>query len=104
MGVTPRELVSLIFLESFLLCLAAALLGLGAGWLVSSAAGQHGIDLGSLTSQNRYFVVSGVVRPRVTPAGLYLPFVISLAVSTASSYLPARFAASRITVKTLRFQ
>jgi putative ABC transport system permease protein len=104
MGVRPGELILLIFLESFLLCLSAGLLGIGVGWIISVLTAHYGIDLASLTSNNRYFVVSGVVKPRVTASGIYLPFIISLVISTLSSYLPARIASKRITAETLRFQ
>jgi ABC-type lipoprotein release transport system permease subunit len=66
-------------------------------------AAHWGIDLGAFTSHNRYFVISGIVRPRMTLPGLYWPLLMALAVSLLSSYLPARAAARKITAETLRF-
>lgn len=103
MGVTPRELVALIFLESFTICVFATGMGLFMGWLITEVVAQYGIDFSYFTSHNRYFVVSGIVYPRITIAGLYLPAVISVAVSLISSYLPARIAGKRVTAETLRF-
>jgi len=104
MGATPGELILLVFLENFLLCLLATFAGLAAGWLLSAAAAYHGIDLGAFTSHNQYFVVSGVVHPRVTLSGLYMPALIAIVISAVSSYIPTRIAAGKITVETLRFE
>lgn len=103
MGTTPGELVLLIFLESFMVCATATVAGLALGWLLTGITAHYGIDLSSFTSHNRYFVMSGIVRPRMTFAGLYWPFVMALVVSLVSSYLPARVAARKITAETLRF-
>lgn len=103
MGMTPGELVFLIFLESFMVCMAATVLGLALGWFLTGVTAHWGIDLGAFTSHNRYFVISGVVRPRTTLPGLCWPLLMALAVSLLSSYLPARVAARRITAETLRF-
>jgi len=103
MGVTPRELVGLIFLESFLVCLAATLLGLVLGWISITLFAQVGIDFSSLTSHNRYFVVSGLVRPRAVAASFLWPGILSVIVAVISSYLPTRLAARQAASETLRF-
>lgn len=103
MGVTPRELVGLIFLESFLVCLAATLLGLFFGWVLIQIFAQVGIDFSSLTSHNRYFVVTGLVKPRAIPASFIWPGILSLIISIISSYLPTRIAARKAASETLRY-
>jgi len=103
MGVTPRELVGLVFLESFMVCFAATLVGLVLGWMVIHLFAQVGIDFGSLTSHNRYFVVSGLVKPRAVPASFYWPGILSLIVSIISAYLPTRIAARKAASETLRY-
>ena len=103
MAVTPRELVGLIFLESFLVCLAATVLGLVSGWIVIHLFAQVGIDFSSLTSHNRYFVVSGMVKPRAVAASFTWPGILSLIVSVISSYLPTRIAACKAASETLRY-
>jgi ABC-type antimicrobial peptide transport system permease subunit len=103
MGVTPKELMGLIFLESFMVCFVATLIGLAMGWIFSHIMAYNGIDFSSLTSHNRYFVVSGLVRPRVTLESIYWPGLLSIIVSIISSYLPTRIAAAKTTTETLRF-
>ncbi len=103
MGVTPRELVGLIFLESFLVCLAATLFGLICGGIVIHLFAQVGIDFSSLTSHNRYFVVTGLVKPRAVAASFIWPGTLSLIVSIISSFLPTRIAARKAASETLRY-
>lgn len=103
MGVTPRELLGLIFLESFMVCFAATLVGLGIGWLATQIFAAIGIDFSGMTSHNRYFIVSGLVRPRTTMASLYWPGLLSMIVSVISSYLPTRIAARKAASETLRY-
>ncbi|UCG78924.1 MAG: ABC transporter permease [Nitrospirota bacterium] len=103
MGVTPRELVFLVFLESFMICIAAAAAGLVVGWALTGIIAQFGIDLSHFTSHNRYFVVSGIIYPRITAAGLYWPAMIAVFTSLVASYLPARIVSRKITAETLRF-
>jgi ABC-type lipoprotein release transport system permease subunit len=102
MGLRPGELEVLVFLESFLVCLAATALGLTAGWLLTELLGVTGIDLTRWTSHNRYFLVTGVVHPRTTPAGLVWPAGVALAVSLLAAYLPTRICRRRSTADLLR--
>lgn len=103
MGVTPRELIRLIFLESFIVCFTATIMGLLIGWFITNMFAGVGIDFGSLTSHNRYFIVSGLVKPRVTLASLYWPGIMAIIISVVSSYLPTRIAAKKVTSETLRY-
>jgi ABC-type lipoprotein release transport system permease subunit len=103
MGVTPKELVGLVFLESFMVCLAATLIGLFMGWLLTLMVAHWGIDFSSLTSHNRYFIVTGLVRPRATLESIYWPGILAVMASIVSSYLPTRIAAQKTTSETLRF-
>ena len=103
MGVTPGELVGLVFLESFMVCFAATLMGLGLGWTITQMFAATGIDFSGLTSHNRYFIVSGLVRPRTTLASFYWPGILSMIVSIISSYLPTRIAARKTAGETLRY-
>ena len=103
MGTTPKEIILLIFFESFFVCFIVTIAGLIVGYILSVSISYYGIDFSALTSHNRYFVVSGIVRPRVTLSGLYWPGLLSITVSIISSYIPARIAARKITAETLRF-
>jgi ABC-type lipoprotein release transport system permease subunit len=103
MGVTPKELVGLVFLESFIVCIAATVIGLFMGWILTLIVAHWGIDFSSLTSHNRYFIVTGLVRPRATLESIYWPGILSIVASIVSSYLPTRIAAQKTTSETLRF-
>ena len=103
MGVTPKELVGLVFLESFMVCLAATLIGLFLGWVLTVVVAVWGIDFSSLTSHNRYFIVTGLVRPRATLESIYWPGLLSILAAVVSAYLPTRLAAKKTTSETLRF-
>jgi ABC-type lipoprotein release transport system permease subunit len=102
MGLRPAELETLVFLESFTICLAATVLGLLAGWLLTDLLGATGIDLTRWTSHNRYFLVTGVVRPRIAASDLIGPAGISLFVSLLAAYLPTRICRRRSTADLLR--
>lgn len=102
MGLRPAELETLVFLESFTICLAATVLGLAAGWLLTDLLGMTGIDLTRWTSHNRYFLVTGVVHPRIAASGLLWPTGIALLVSLLAAYLPTRICRRRSTADLLR--
>jgi len=101
MGVTPRELVLLLFLESFILAVIATLIGLAVGWGLSELIAWYGIDFTAMTSSNQYFVMDAVSRPRVTLAGLWQPGALALGVSLLSAWLPARIAGRRMATEGL---
>jgi ABC-type lipoprotein release transport system permease subunit len=85
MGITPGETALLIFSQVILLNLLAAAAGILLGTAVTAFAAGTGIDLSGFTSHNQYFVVSGVIVPRLTvfsllpPPGLALVFCLAAA-------------------------
>jgi len=90
MGVTPKETGFLIFTEVAGLNLAASLLGVIAGITVVLIVRQlGGLDLTAFTSHNQYFVVSGVIQPRLTPFSLLLPPAVGFLFSLAAAVWPA---------------
>ncbi len=103
MGMTPRELMLLIFLESFIVCLIATAVGLLVGCGLTGAAARHGIDINAFTSHNQYFVVTSLIRPRLTLGGVCWMVLLSTVVSLVSASLPTRIAARKVTAETLRF-
>lgn len=78
MGVTPSETVMLIFSEVILLNVIASLSGTLAGLTAVFISNRTGIDLSGFTSHNPYFVVSGLILPRLTPFLLFLPSILTL--------------------------
>lgn len=88
MGVTAREMASLITAEVVMLNLAASCLGVLVGAVAVFLFQRTGIDLTMLTSENRYFAVSGVVFPRLTAHSLWVPPGAALLSSLVASVWP----------------
>jgi len=86
---SPQEIGCLIVVEVILMNLAALSIGVLAGVVLVFIASHSGIDLAYFTSHNRYFVVSGVVFPRLTFFSLCLPPLLALFFSLASAVWPA---------------
>ena len=89
MGATPQEIGCLIVVEVILMNLAALSIGVLIGVVLVFIASHSGINLTYFTSHNRYFVVSGVVFPRLTFFSLCLPPMLALIFSLASADWPA---------------
>lgn len=89
MGVTPFEIGLLIGLEVGLMNLVACAGGVVLGVLASQVMSTIGIDLTDFTSHNRYFAVSGVVTPRLTPYSLWVPPAVALVFGLLASIWPA---------------
>ena len=64
--------------------------------------GKDTIDLTAFTSQNRYFAVSGIIYPRLTPFAWATPPALALAFSLLASIWPAIMVARRRTAEILR--
>ena len=69
--------------------LAAAMVGVLLGILLVIVFGQTGIDLSRFTSHNPYFVVSGVIYPRLSTYSLFLPPLLSCIGSLLAGVWPA---------------
>ncbi len=89
MGVTPAETAALIFSEVILLNVMASLAGTLAGLLAVLIAAKTGIDISSFTSHNPYFVVSGLIIPRLTPFLLFLPSFLTILFCLFAAVWPA---------------
>ena len=102
MGVSSGETALLLLLEIGGLTLAASALGLAIGSAVSLAVAGPGVDLGAMTSHNQYFAVSGVIHPRLTPAGLALPPLMALIFALLAGIWPACMVARQRPAEVLR--
>ena len=89
MGATPQEIAHLIVIEVIMMNLVASSIGVLIGVFLVFIASHSGIDLTYFTSHNRYFVVSGVVFPRLTFFSLCLPPILALFFSLVSAIWPA---------------
>ncbi len=103
MGVTPAEMMRLIVMEIMLMNCAASLAGIACGVTAVLLVGNMGgIDLTAFTSYNRYFAVSGVIYPRLTPFSLCSPPALALAFSLAAALWPAVLVARKKAADILR--
>ena len=89
MGVSPWEVGVLITSEVLLMNLSACIIGILLGSLAVMIWGNIGVDLTALTSQNRYFAVSGVVFPRLTTYSLFAPPALCLFFGLLAAVWPA---------------
>lgn len=102
MGVPPLEIACLIVIEVIMMNLVASTVGILGGLLTVLITGHTGIDLTYFTSHNRYFVVSGVITPRLTFYSLCLPPMLALFFSMVSAIWPAWLIARKKTADILR--
>jgi ABC-type lipoprotein release transport system permease subunit len=102
MGVTPREITHLIVTEVIMMNLIASIVGVLGGLLAVSITSRYGIDLTYFTSHNRYFVVSGMIFPRLTFYSLCLPPFLAFTFSMISAIWPARLVARKKAADILR--
>jgi ABC-type lipoprotein release transport system permease subunit len=91
MGFLPSEFACLILLQVTLLTVLASLVGTTVGALTSSAMARVGIDLTALTSHNQYFVVSGVIYPRLTAYSLCTPPLLAVIFGMLAAIWPSVF-------------
>ncbi len=102
MGVSPWETGLLIAGEVMLLNLVACALGVLIGMAAVEIAAVYGIDLTRLTSYNRYFVVSGVIYPRLTAYSVALPPLLAFLCSLAAAGWPTLLVARKKAAEILR--
>lgn len=102
MGVTSGETMLLIVFEVVLMNLLATTLGIIVGVGLSLLVRETGIDLTAFTSQNRYFAVSGVIYPRLTPFAWAVPPVLAFLFSLVASIWPALLVSRRRAAEILR--
>jgi len=102
MGVTSRETAFLILGEVILMNLAACAIGLIVGTIAVAVVAETGLDLTPFTSHNRYFIVSGIILPRLTLYSLCIPPVLALVFSTFAAIWPALLVKERKVADILR--
>lgn len=91
MGVLPSESAGLILTQVTLLTVLASLAGTAIGALIALIMKRVGIDLTAFTSHNQYFVVSGVIYPRLTAYSLCIPAVTSILFGIMAAIWPSVF-------------
>jgi ABC-type lipoprotein release transport system permease subunit len=103
MGVTNREMTTLVVMKVAMMNLLAT----GAGLLIGAAlawgiAAWGGIDLTAWTSHNRYFSVSGVIYPRLTAFSLAAPPLTAFLFSLLAALWPAALLARKKAAEIIR--
>ena len=88
MGVTSGETAMLIFSEVILMNFIASFAGSLAGLVAVFITSKTGIDLSGFTSHNQYFVVSGLIIPRLTLFSLLLPSFLSISFCLLAAIWP----------------
>jgi ABC-type lipoprotein release transport system permease subunit len=102
MGVTSRETMLLIVFEVILMNLFASTLGIILGIVLSLLVRETGIDLTAFTSHNRYFVVSGMIYPRLTLFAWGAPPALAFLFSLIAAIWPAVLVSHRRAAEILR--
>jgi ABC-type lipoprotein release transport system permease subunit len=101
-GMFSSEIVMLIALQVIMLTLTASLAGTAAGAGAVAWLSGTGIDLSALTSHNPYFVVSGVIFPRLTPFSACLPAVAAILFGALAAIWPSIFVIRKSAADILR--
>jgi len=91
MGITPVETAFLIFSEVILINLVASSMGVMVGVATVSLFQNIGINLSAYTSHNQYFVVSGMIFPRLTAFSIWMPPASALLFSIPAALWPTVF-------------
>jgi len=102
MGLSSIETVFLIFAEVFIMIFFAATTGVVIGMFAVKIVAGTGIDISSLTSHNRYFIISGVIYPRLTSADLLFPPLMSLLFCILAAIWPAYTVSTSKIAKVIR--
>ncbi len=105
-GVTPRQVITLIYTEAMVQITAAGMMALMSGWFVSRYLQNHGIDLSSISSGASF---SGVAMDPIwysyiTPESLILPIAMLFLVAAIAVTYPAIIAAIIRPVKALQYR
>jgi putative ABC transport system permease protein len=101
MGMTPREIVRLFFLEAFFIGAIAAFVGVLVGVAVTFPLSRTGINVGSIV-KGVDMEISSVLYPRLSIRSTVFVFFYSTAIASLASFIPSRRAARIEPVEALR--
>jgi len=106
LGVSPMQLVGLVFAETFILTLLAAAVGLAGGWLISAYYQQHGIDMSALAGSITYggIAFDPVWYGAITIGALVYPVLFLFVVAAVAVIYPAARAALLSPVKAIYYR
>jgi len=106
LGVSPWQLVRLVYAEAMMMTLLAAGGGLACGWWVSAHFERYGIDMSALAGSISYggIAFDPVWYSFVTPAALFWPVFFLLLIAAIAVIYPAAKAAMLRPVKAIYFR
>lgn len=95
LGVTPWQLIRLIYSETFLQVLIASLVALFAGWWAADYLAEHGIDLSAISSGTSFggIALDPIWEAQLTANALWLPIVFLFLIALLAVAYPALKAA-----------
>ncbi|MBN2552511.1 MAG: ABC transporter permease [Spirochaetales bacterium] len=101
MGMTPREIVRLFFLEAFFIGAIASLAGVLVGVAITLPLSITGINVGSVM-EGVSMELSSVLYPRLNVRTTVFVFLYSTSIASLASFIPSRRAAKIEPVEALR--
>jgi ABC-type lipoprotein release transport system permease subunit len=106
LGVSPMQLVALVFAETFIMALLAAAVGLISGWWISDYYQIHGIDLSGYAGSISFggIAFDPLWHAAITPEALIYPVLFLLIVAAIAVIYPAVKAALLSPVKAIYFR
>jgi len=106
LGVSPWQLVGLVFAETFIMTVIAAIAGLIGGWWISAYYQLHGVDMSALAGSISYggIAFDPVWYCAITTEALLYPVVFLLLVAAIAVIYPAAKAAMLSPVKAIYFR
>ncbi|MDQ6993261.1 MAG: ABC transporter permease [Mariprofundus sp.] len=106
LGVSPMQLLALVFAETFVMTLIAALVGLAGGWWVSAYYQLHGIDLSALAGSISYggIAFDPIWYAVVSKTALIYPVLFLFVIAAIAVIYPAIKAARLSPIQAIYFQ
>ena len=105
-GVKPFQIIRLIYFETLVQVVAAALMALVFGWLVSAYFQKHGIDLSSVSSGASFggVALDPIWRSYITGEALAMPIIMLFVIAAIAVIYPAFKAALIQPVKAIHYR
>ncbi|GMR20788.1 MAG: ABC transporter permease [Gammaproteobacteria bacterium] len=106
LGVTPWQLIRLIYAETFLQVLIASLLALAGGWALSQYFHDNAIDLSQIASGASFAGVAmdPLWRTELTAESFYIPIILQVVIALLAVLYPAIKAAVIQPVKAIYYR
>ncbi len=102
MGIMPVDSALFLVCQIGFLTFGAATIGILAGMSAVGLFSQTGIDLTSFTSHNQYFIISGIIYPRLTAISLLPPPLLAIIFGLAAAIWPCLYIIRKSPAEILR--